>query len=135
MLKFTRLEFGHGSRVSTPLLRENINREKLDGRKLDLDMLMNAILPCSTLQRFAVVISQNWPVQLANVTLDWPGLIFACIISPAVDWSASQFQVSSDHPAFQLYFGPSTSGAEATVASVHFNQMVLFDTHIARMPI
>jgi len=101
---------------------------------VDLELLI-AFRFCRTLQRLVILGNRNIFIQLENIIFDWPTLILACIITPKIDWDACRFKIVSSHAASQSYFGPSLIDAASKIASVHYNDMILFDSHVAKMPL
>ena len=95
-----------------------------------------------SLRRIAIIADWKTPVQLPPATdvdaVHFPGLILACLISPTVDWNsrsgAGSFQITSDHPAFCSYLGGSKAEAASILPAVHYNQMILFDSHVTDSP-
>lgn len=100
---------------------------------VDVELLISFRL-CRTLQRLVIVGNRNVLIQLENITFNWPTLILACVITPKIDWDACRFQIVSCHAASQSYFGPLVLDAASKIASVHYNDMILFDSHVAKMP-
>lgn len=98
-----------------------------------------------SLRRIAIITDLKTPVQLLppgtrdeDAVIHFPGLVMACFISPSVDWTsrsgAGSFQLTSDHPAYCSYLGGSKAEAASLLPAVHYNQMVLFDSHVTETP-
>ena len=66
--------------------------------------------------------------------MEWTSLILMCIIAPSLNQDVHEFRITSTHPAFQSYIGSSLAEASAKLPSVHVNEMVLFESQIAKLP-
>lgn len=96
--------------------------------------LLVVLQSCKSLRRFAIVTDQFIIVDLKNGRFNWKSLVFACIISPKINWNAREFHVTSSHPAFHYYLGTSMAEAGAQLPPLHFNEMVLFESQILKLP-
>lgn len=128
------------------LLRWEFGQSKSEFRKprpfvlsslpvINLAGLLNHLKQCQSLQRIVIIGDFTVNLDVAEAgDLDWPGLVLACIISPIIDWGNCPLQIRSDHPAFQSYLGGSKSVAADRLDILHYRDMILFDTNVAKMP-
>lgn len=97
--------------------------------------ILVALKLCCSLRRFAIIADQSVTVDLLKTEIEWSSLILICIIAPNLNQADQEFRIFSTHPAFQSYFGTSIAEASAKLASVHVNEMVLFESQIAKLPL
>lgn len=104
-------------------------------KEVNLTDLLETLKVCSSLRRIVLIADYTVHLDVAGTAaLDWPSLVLACIISPAVDWEKCQLPIKSEHPGFQSYLGASKKEAAERLDVSHFNDMILFDTKVAKMP-
>lgn len=89
---------------------------------------------CCSLRRFSIIADQSVTIDLTKTKMEWPSLILICIIATNLNQEVQDFCISSTHPAFQSYIGASIAEASTKLSSIHFNEMVLFETQVAKLP-
>lgn len=89
----------------------------------------------SSLRRFVIVGDHFVKFNLRNTKFNWTSLVFACVISPTLTDDFVNFQINSSHPAFQFYIGESTDEAIDEVSAIHANEMIVFESQIAKLPL
>ncbi len=90
----------------------------------------------SSLRRFAIIGDQFVKIDLLSTKFNWTSLVLACVISPnLIQDDIDNFFINSSHPAFQYYVGESTAEAIAKVSASHANEMIIFESQIAKLPL
>jgi len=142
LIEFTNLLKNLNS-FSINFFRWEIGKSKFEFKKasesseleLNVDHLLSALKLCRSLRRLAIIADDTIRLDLSGAgALNWPTLVLACIISPNADWEQCELNIKSDHPAFQCYFGGSKSEAADRLETVHYQEMILFDSHVAKTP-
>lgn len=102
---------------------------------MDGSPLLEALKLCRTLRRFAIIADYTVPVHFTEpMIMNWPHLVLACFISPTVNWEECSLRIQSSHPAFQCYLGTSKAHAADQLVPLHYHEMILFDSAVARLP-
>ena len=97
--------------------------------------IFRALQLSSSLRRFVIIGDQFVKFDLMNTKLNWTSLVLACVISPNLTDDIVNFHINSCHPAFQFYMGKSTDEAIDKVSAIHANEMIVFESQIAKLPL
>lgn len=94
-----------------------------------------ALQTSSSLRRFVIIGDEFVKVDLMSTKFNWTSLVLACVISSNLTQDdIDNFFINSSHPAFQYYVGESTAEAIAKVSASHANEMIIFESQIAKLP-
>ena len=129
-----RWELGCDEALTTPNINSVDSSESNRPVRIGPELIV-ALQFCETLRRFVILADKTVTVDLVNANFNFKSLILACIISPNISWNASECPITSSHPAFQCYLGSSVTEAGSQLPAVHFNEMVLFESHILKLPV